>query len=382
MINPENFAKALRNAEISFVTGVPDSLLKDICAYITTTFPANQHLIATNEGSAIGLAIGHYLASKNPALVYMQNSGLGNAANPLSSLADPLIYGIPMLLMIGWRGEISDNGIQLHDEPQHVKQGQITLQQLDLLGIPYRLLDADTEEIEVLINELRILAVSRSGPVALVVRKQTFSPYKLPIQARAQPLPTREEAISQIAQHLPKDIPIISTTGMASRELFEYRKHAQTNHSRDFLTVGGMGHASQIATGIAITMPGHKVACLDGDGAMLMHLGGLALSARQENIIHIVINNGAHDSVGGQPTLALELNLCHIAHTLGYSWTKQVNNLAEIPDALKQALASGSSVFLEILCQTGSRSDLGRPNISPIENKANFMGFLQEYLND
>lgn len=376
MVAPEDFAAALRDAGIQFITGVPDSLLKDICAHLTASLPAEAHRIATNEGSALGLAIGHYLGTGNPALVYMQNSGLGNIVNPVASLADPLVYGIPMLLMVGWRGEMLPDGQQLHDEPQHVKQGRITLTQLETLGIPYRIIDAHTTDIRGCVAEMRDQSMQRNGPVALVIRKQTFAPCALPPRNAIPEQPSREEAIQTVVNMLPPETAVVATTGMASRELFEYRRALNSGHQRDFLTVGGMGHASQIAVGIAQARPERRVVCLDGDGAILMHLGGLALAARQANLLHLVINNGAHDSVGGQPTLASELDLAAIARALGYAWVESVTSRTELSDALRRALDSSGSAFVEVRCRTGARANLGRPDIPPSDNKRHFMNFL------
>lgn len=376
MINPIDFNTALGAAGISFVTGVPDSLLKEVCASITCGFPAEYHVIAANEGSAIGLAIGHYLASGHPALVYMQNSGLGNVVNPLASLADPQVYGIPIVLMVGWRGEIQMDGTQVHDEPQHVKQGQITVAQLDILSIPYLVIDSATNNIDTVIKELVQLALTRQGPVVLLVRKQTFSPFKLEKKMDEKYLLTREKVIHLLVHNMPKNIPIVSTTGMASRELFEYRKANGRAFDHDFLTVGGMGHASQIATGIGMMRPENKILCIDGDGAMLMHMGSLTVSARQKNLIHVVINNGAHDSVGGQPTLAKDLDLSKIAADCGYGFVAQVVNEEQLLDNLILAINTNTSVFLEIKCQCGARPDLGRPDRTPAVNKQEFMKFL------
>ena len=243
MIDTADFMDGLEQAGILFTTGVPDSLLKDICACFSNKYGPNQHVIATNEGSAVGLAIGHYLATARPALVYLQNSGLGNVVNPVTSLADPLVYGVPMVLMIGWRGELLDDQTQLADEPQHVKQGQVTLALLDTLGIPFRIIDANTAAIDVVLKQVAAQALARSGPVALVVRKNTFTRCDLTPAAQPAHELSREEAIRLILAALPADAVIVSTTGMASRELFELRKHAAAGHQRDFLTVGGMGHA-------------------------------------------------------------------------------------------------------------------------------------------
>ena len=348
-----------------------------MCACITVKLPAERHVVATNEGSAVGLAIGHYLATGRPALVYMQNAGLGNTVNPLTSLADPEVYGIPMILMIGWRGEILADGKQVHDEPQHVKQGQVTLQQLEILGIPYEIIDSQTNEIEPVLNGLITKAFSRSGPVALVVRKQTFSQFKLPEPLVTKEKMSREEAIRIVLSALPDNIPVVATTGKASRELFELRKQSGTGYERDFLTVGGMGHAAQIAAGIALARADLKVACFDGDGAVLMHMGALAISADCPNLLHIVINNGAHDSVGGQPTKGASLDFSRIALACGYDWTSQAETSTEIISAIGHWLANPVSTFLEIKCKLGARADLGRPDRSPSQNKAGFMQFIK-----
>lgn len=378
MVNPLEFRAALDEADIRFVTGVPDSLLKDVCACISSCYPKERHIIAANEGGAVGLAIGHYLATARPALVYMQNSGLGNVVNPIASLADPQVYGIPMLLMVGWRGEIKADDTQLHDEPQHVKQGKMTIAQLEILGIPYRIIDENTQDISTILKSLVEQTLERSGPVAILVRKQTFSAYKLTAQRDDSHLLTREAAIKLLIDALPEDTPVVSTTGMASRELFEHRKAATQTYDHDFLTVGGMGHASQIATGIAIAQPKQKVVCIDGDGAMLMHMGGLAISGKQANLIHIVINNGAHDSVGGQPTMAESLNLAMIAADCGYGYVVRVATEQEILQHINLAVKGNSSAFIEIKCRCGARADLGRPDRAPVANKADFMKFLKD----
>lgn len=372
MIEPKHFVNALEKSGISFVTGVPDSLLKEICAFFSECFSKKNHIIATNEGSAIALAIGHYLATGHPGLVYMQNSGLGNIINPINSLADPLVYGIPMLLLIGWRGEVNQEGIQLHDEPQHVKQGLVTLEQLQLLDIPYLVIDQNSK-IEDKITDLVKIAIDRNGPVAIVVRKNTFSPFKIKRNEVSVAFLRREEAIETILSCLPDNIPIVATTGKASRELFELRKSSGKGHYRDFLTVGGMGHASQIAAGIALSNENRKVVCIDGDGAMLMHMGALAVSAELDNFIHIVINNGTHDSVGGQPTKASLLDLSVFARDFGYKIVGTVYSKEDIIDELRKMVRSNESSFLEIKCKTGARSDLGRPTRTPAQNKGDFM---------
>ncbi|SDK12947.1 phosphonopyruvate decarboxylase [Methylophilus rhizosphaerae] len=382
MIEAGAFLEALQNEGVQFFTGVPDSLLKELCACFSDRLSESHHVIAANEGGATGLAMGHYLATGTPAVVYMQNSGLGNVVNPIASLADPQIYGIPMLLVIGWRGETQSDGKQIHDEPQHVKQGQITLEQLDLLGIPFEIFQTDINCVVTQIPRLLAIAKRRSGPVALVIRKQSFAPYKAKTSRKSAPandtLPSREDMLTNIVRLLTDEVAVVATTGMASRELFEFRHAQNSGHARDFLTVGGMGHASQIACGIALAQPDRQVVCLDGDGALLMHMGSLTLNAQQRNLVHIVFNNGAHDSVGGQPTVAAQLNLSDIAKAAGYQWVIRVSSGSQLSEALHYALSLGQSCFIEVLCRKGARADLGRPTRTPAQNKQDFMQFLEE----
>lgn len=387
MIHAEDFLSVLQTEHVQFFAGVPDSLLKELCACFSDKLRPQQHVIAANEGGAIGLAIGHYLATQQIALVYMQNSGLGNVVNPIASLADPQVYGIPMLLLVGWRGEIADNGEQIHDEPQHVKQGQMTLSQLDALGLPYQVMADDIASAHQQIKSLLAQAIERQGPVALVVRKQRFAPYQSAQSSTSTPstlaeklpvLHSREHMIQQVVAALPEDAAVVATTGMASRELFELRKAQQAGHGRDFLTVGGMGHASQIACGIALAQPDRQVVCIDGDGAMLMHMGSLTISAQRPNLVHIVLNNGAHDSVGGQPTIAAQLSLAEIASAAGYAQVISLSDPEQLQAELNQSFHCGKSRFIEVLCRKGARADLGRPTRTPAQNKQDFMQFLSE----
>jgi phosphonopyruvate decarboxylase len=370
-ILPNEFIDLLLSEGVTFFAGVPDSLLKHFCSCVSDRMPQSQHVITANEGSAVALAMGQQIGSGDLPLVYMQNSGLGNAINPLLSLADELVYAIPMVLMIGWRGEMSADGTQLADEPQHVKQGRVTLPLLDAMGIPYAVISRDTgtamQEASAIIDRAR----GESRPVALVVRKDSFAPYKsAPSSAAVSAGLSREAAIGSVIKCLPANAVVVATTGMASRELYELREARQEGHFRDFLTVGGMGHASQIALGIARARPETPVVCLDGDGAFLMHMGGVPYTASQPNLIHIVLNNGCHDSVGGQSTLADVLNLAKIAEACGFKHTLRVASDQELEAAVLSATqADGDSHFVEIICRPGHRSNLSRPATSPKENK-------------
>ncbi|SKC54583.1 phosphonopyruvate decarboxylase [Bacteroidales bacterium WCE2008] len=424
MIRPVFFIDTLGSYGIDFFAGVPDSLLKNFCAVLSARLDSRHNIIAANEGGAIGLAAGHYLATGRPACVYMQNSGEGNAVNPLASLMDGDVYGLPALLVIGWRGE---PGVK--DEPQHAKQGKITLSLLDCLGIPYSVLSDDESVASDQIADA-LAVINAGGVYALVVRKGTFSaPEADPAadpSAAAQPsaavnVPelSRESAIQAVAAALgPQDI-VVSTTGMISRELFEYRASAGMGHGHDFLTVGSMGHASQIALGIALERPDRRVCCFDGDGAVLMHMGSMAIVGQSgaSNYVHIVFNNGVHDSVGGQPTVGLAVDLCAVARAVGYRSALRVSTAAELRSALpgllsgagspagsgagsvaegaadsvagsgagsSAAASAGSSAgsvagpaFLEVIVRKGNRPDLGRPTTTPVQNRDAFMDFLK-----
>jgi|TARA_B100001540_G_C15816273_1_gene647664 phosphonopyruvate decarboxylase len=375
MVSPNFFTKSLKKAGYEFVTGVPDSLLKDLCEKIENVY-RKKHLIATNEGSAVALAIGHYLGKKKPAVIYLQNSGLGNTINPITSLADPKVYGIPMLLIIGWRGETGRNKIT--DEPQHKKQGLITLNQLKILSIPYKIIDSKTKQISKIIKELKNKSIKYQCPVAIVVRKNTFLKNKIKEKTAHRFNFKREEAIKEIikATKNSKNI-VVSTTGMASRELYEYRLKNNENIYKDFLTVGGMGHASQIAAGIAMTIK-KKIICIDGDGSMLMHTGSLGINSKINNLIHIVINNSSHDSVGGQPTLGESLDLKNISKFFGYKNTFQIKKKKNISYIVKKCLKFKKSSMIIINCDKGHRKNLGRPENDMKLRKMKFLNFIKK----
>ncbi len=376
MIAPSAFVGALQRHGVGLVTGVPDSLLKELCAEIQATLPAGQHSVAPSEGAAVGLAIGHYLATQKPAIVYMQNSGLGNIVNPVTSLVTDSIYAIPMVLIIGWRGETTDSGEQMSDEPQHMFQGRITPPQLDLLDIPYRILDANSD-IHAALDEAFASALAKSKPFALLVRKGSFAKSGTASLSDLSSRMSREAAIEQVLAALPADAAVVSTTGMASREVFEIRKKHQQGHERDFLVVGGMGHALAIAAGVAQSRQGQRVVCLDGDGALMMHSGSLAMGARCAGLVHLVLNNESHDSVGGQPTVGTGLSLARIAESFGYSHSCCAGTADELAQALEAALAMENASFIEVICKKGNRADLGRPDRSPLQNRKEFQVFLR-----
>ena len=374
MIRPEFFIEALREKGIDCFAGVPDSLLKNICAYITDHFDAAHNIIAANEGAAVGLAAGHYLATGQPGCVYMQNSGEGNIINPLASLTDQEVYNIPVLLLIGWRGRPG-----VHDEPQHVKQGKVTTGLLNVMGVDYEVLSKEEDKAAKQIEKAAKVLANKEV-FALVIEKDTFEDYKLQNVEVNNFTMSREEAIKTVAAALGEKDCIVSTTGMISRELFEYRAAMNEGHERDFLTVGSMGHASQIALGIALAQPDRRVWCFDGDGAAIMHMGSMAIVANKapKNYVHVVFNNGAHDSVGGQPTVGLKIDLPAVAKAVGYKATYCVDSKAELESVLAKVNSFESPALLEIKVKKGNRKDLGRPTTTPIQNKEALMDFLKK----
>lgn len=374
MISPKFFVDELGRYGINFFAGVPDSLLKNICAYIADNMDAQHNIIAANEGAAVALAAGYHLASGKAGVVYMQNSGEGNIINPLASLTDREVYNIPVLLLIGWRGRPG-----VHDEPQHVKQGKVTTALLDTMGVEYDVLS--TEENKAAKQIAKAAEALRNNEVyALIVEKGTFEEYKLRSTEFNDLTMSREEAIRTVAAALDPEDVIVSTTGMISRELFEVRSAWGQGHERDFLTVGSMGHASQIALGIAMQKPDRRVWCFDGDGAVIMHMGSMAIVASREsgNFVHVVFNNGAHDSVGGQPTVGLKIDLPAVAKAVGYKAVFSVDNKSSLETVLKDVKASEGPVFLEVKVKKGNRKDLGRPTTTPVQNKEALMEFLKK----
>lgn len=375
MVSPEKFISTLQNCGVNFFAGVPDSLLKNVCAYITDHFDSEHNLITANEGNAVGVAAGHYLATGEIPLVYMQNSGIGNAVNPLLSLADEKVYSMPILLMIGWRGEPG-----VHDEPQHVKQGAVTLSLLDTMDIPYIILSNDEKETESELKGIVDKCRAEKRPCAIIIKKDTFGKYKLKQEANNNYPVSREKALKIVVNNMPENSVIVSTTGKLSRELYEYRDETGISHETDFLTVGSMGHSSSIALGIALAKSDRKVFCFDGDGAFIMHMGSLTNigNLKPKNYYHILFNNGAHESVGGQPTLGFNINVEQIALACGYKKVISAANEEEIIEASKSPSNDEGPILIELKVGVDSRDNLGRPKSSPIENKTAFMHYLQK----
>lgn len=371
--------KVERLAEIinsDFYTGVPDSQLKALCNYLMDIYRTDprHHIIAANEGNCTALAAGYHLATGKIPVVYMQNSGEGNIINPVASLLNDKVYAIPCIFIIGWRGEPG-----IHDEPQHIYQGEVTLKLLEDMDIAYFVISKETTEDELAAKMEEFSTILAAGKqVAFVVRKGALS-YDGVVEYKNNNTMSREDIIRHIVKASGKD-PIISTTGKASRELFEIREANGQEHKYDFLTVGSMGHALSIALGVALNKPDTRVWCIDGDGAALMHMGALAVTgaSRQENLIHVVINNEAHETVGGMPTAAGKINIVKIAEACGYCHAVCVDNFKDLDRELECAKNRNKLSMIEVKCSIGARADLGRPTTMAVENKEKFMEYLKE----
>ncbi len=375
MISPEYFFNLLRQHDFTFYAGVPDSLLKDFCAYVTDHTSAKDHIIAANEGNAIALAAGYHLATGKNGVVYLQNSGLGNCINPLTSLTDKEIYSLPLILLIGWRAEPGKK-----DEPQHLKMGRITLPLLNVLEIPYSILPSDEDEARDVVQKIAHHLATAKTPYALVVREGIFESYSLKNKQETHFPLNREEALKLVASQLEEKDIIVSTTGKTSRELFEFRKASGNSYQQDFLTVGSMGHSSAIALSIALQKKNRRVYCFDGDGALIMHMGILSTIGKlqPENFNHVIFNNFAHDSVGGQPTAADAIDFPGLAKANGYKVVFRAETTAEIKEMVLAMKNGIGPALLEIYCNKGARQNLGRPTQSPLQNKEQFMEFLQQ----
>lgn len=359
-----------------FYTGIPDSQLKAFCDYLMYTYgiDKNHHIIAANEGNCVALAAGYHLSTGKTPVVYLQNSGEGNIINPIASLLNENVYAIPMIFVVGWRGEPNTK-----DEPQHIYQGKVTLELLETMDIKTFIISKDTTEYELSIafNDFKDI-LSKGKQVAFIVKKDALN-FEQKVDYKNENKLLREDIIKQIVKYSEED-PIISTTGKASRELFETRKSNNQNHKYDFLTVGSMGHTSSIALGIAINKPKSKVWCIDGDGSVLMHMGSMALIGTNspKNLVHIIINNASHETVGGMPTVSSGIDFIAIAKACGYKNAICVEDFEELNKALKIAKTTAELFLIEVKCSVGSRKDLGRPTTTALENKINFMNYLKE----
>lgn len=370
-----NIEEFVENLGSDFYTGVPDSQLRELCDYLMTMYGTDpkHHIIAANEGNCVGIAAGYHLATGKVPVVYLQNSGEGNIINPLASLLSDEVYSIPCIFVIGWRGAPG-----VHDEPQHVFQGKVTLELLKVMDIPYAEVDSETTAASLKAKMCEFNHALRLGKqVAFIIRKNALTYAKKMVYQNEYEL-LREDVIRCIVKASEDDV-IVCTTGKAGRELFEIREAEGQGHERDFLTVGSMGHCSSIAVGIALQQPKKRVWCIDGDGAMLMHLGALPVisSCRPENLVHIVIHNGAHESVGGQPNAMKGLDAGGLARASGYPFVACAATMKDLVKELNIIKSRNGLSFLEVKAAVGSRENLGRPTTKPLENKQGFMNYLK-----
>ncbi len=375
-MNPKILFDILEKNGIDFFTGVPDSTLKDFCFYLEDYLPKSNHIITANEGNAIGIASGHFLATGRIPLVYMQNSGFGNAINPLTSFADKSVFSIPLIIMMGWRGEPGKK-----DAIQHKKDGEIQINILESLDIPYTIISNESKLLEKEINEIVISATIENKPHIILVRRGFFQTYtKTSNSVIYASEISREDAILEIIKLLDKEDILISTTGKVSRELFELRKSLNHNTENDLRVIGSMGHVSSIALGISLRIPNRQVYCLDGDGSLIMHMGVLSTIGKysNDNFKHILLNNYSHDSVGGQESSSDVIDYSLLSKSMSYKNFFQISFKKKFAKTFKIFKNSEGPSFLEIIVSQGSRANLSRPNSTPLDNKRQFMHFLNE----
>ena len=356
MLDQKNVFETLAQHGVTYFTGVPDSYLNGFCNYALANFP-ERNIIAANEGNAIGIASGHYVATKEIPLVYMQNSGMGNTINPLASLGDKDVYAVPMLLLIGWRGQ----GNTEPNHPQHKLQGEITPALLDVMHIPYSILKDDDSDFEAVIKKAVAYCREQRQPYGLIAPKGVMAASEKANNIDAVYPMSREEAIEVILSHMPSDTIYSATTGRATRELFFLRERREETKAHDYLNVGSMGHASSVALGIAMARPERKVVCLDGDSACIMHMGAMTMVSKIDapNFMHIVLNNGAHESVGGQPSAGHKLDFTKIAEACGYMTVgKPVETEAELIEAVNKLKDCGKASFIDCRIHKGLNSKL------------------------
>jgi len=382
MIDLQRVYSALKNAGVEFISGVPDTLLNDFCLGLESHWSKDQHVLAANEGNAIALASGYHLATNTVPLVYMQNSGMGNTLNPLISLTDKSVYSMPMVILIGWRGEPGSG-----DWPQHQRQGELSPVLLEFLEIPFKILDeneaSSLTSIEWAVREARKL----NQPTALLVKKNVLAKKEKSRFDESGQIYTlsRENAIKEIINQVPNDALFVASTGRITRELHAIRELLGQSHEYDFLNVGAMGHAVSIAAGIATAQPNKTVVCLDGDAAAMMHMGSMPITANLElsNLLHIVLNNGVHESVGGQQSVAFSANLTGIGRNSGYETIDEfVASLDKLKQGLETLQKATKPAFLEVRIKKGMRVDMPILKADTIELKDLFISSItKEHLN-
>ena len=375
MVNQQTLFEALDRLGVKFFTGVPDSLLNDFCLYMTNNIPDSRHVMAANEGNAIGIAAGNYMATGNIPVVYMQNSGIGNAANPLLSLTHDCVYGIPMILVIGWRGDPSIN-----DHAQHKKQGELTPVLMKDMDIPYEILDSDDTVIDKFtwaVNKAKEI----SSPVALIAKKAILTQKEKKQTYAESPLMNREEAIAAVIDVFGEDAVYLGTTGRATREVNEQLKLHGIGEGHEWQNVGSMGHVSSVGLGLALGRPDKRIVVFDGDAAAVMHLGALATNCRYKapNLIHIVLNNGVNESVGGQQSAGQLIDLTGVANSCGYrNVGHAIKTKEELQNVIKTLPGNDMPTFVDVHVRQGIRPDMPKLNINHKGQKEALMNQLKK----
>ena len=375
MVNQQSLFEALDRLGVKFFTGVPDSLLNDFCLYMTNNIPDSQHVMAANEGNAVGIAAGNYMATGNIPIVYMQNSGIGNAANPLLSLTHDCVYGIPMILVIGWRGDPSIN-----DHAQHKKQGELTPVLMKDMDIPYEILDSDDTVIDKFtwaVNKAKEI----SSPVALIAKKAILTQKEKKQTYAESPLMNREEAIAAVIDVFGEDAVYLGTTGRATREVNEQLKLHGIGEGHEWQNVGSMGHVSSVGLGLALGRPDKRIVVFDGDAAAVMHLGALATNCRYKapNLIHIVLNNGVNESVGGQQSAGQLIDLTGVANSCGYrNVGHAIKTKEELQNVIKNLPGNDMPTFVDVHVRQGIRPDMPKLNIDHKGQKEALMNQLKK----
>ncbi|MFX1314680.1 MAG: phosphonopyruvate decarboxylase [Promethearchaeota archaeon] len=376
MISCRDFFNILNKHNLTFFTGIPDSTFKDLMKYLAENDGKSlDNIVACNECEAIAIASGYHLATNNIGIVYMQNSGLGKAVNPLTSLCDPDVYSIPILLMIGWRGEPGKI-----DAPQHKKMGKITLSLLETLQIPYIILNPDLNDVERELNKALNYFNEHKSPYAFIFRRNFFKEYEMKKEYLNTYELTKKEAIKSIMSNIGNGEIIVSTTGYISRELYEYRESTNREHQKHFYNIGAMGCASSIGLSIALQKPKNKVLVFDGDGAAIMQMGAFTTIGKRSpsNFVHILLDNEVHESTGGQPTNSPIINFVKIAIASNYKYAIQIETKEELLKSIKDIKNRIGPVLLTIKVKHEPNLTLKRPDRIPNEYKEDFMNYLSD----
>lgn len=374
MISCQDFFNILKENGFTFFTGIPDSTFKNFMKFIVDNDgKCLQNLVACNECESIALSAGYYLATNKIGIAYMQNSGLGKAINPLTSLCDQDTYSIPVLLLIGWRGEPGKN-----DAPQHKKMGRIMLSLLETLEIPYSILEPDLDYIKNEMKKAKKYFNNRKEPYAFIIRRNFFEDYDIKTLQKNNYELNREEAIELIMDNLDENDIVISTTGLISREVYEYRENREKDHFKSFYNIGSMGCASSIGLSIALQRPNKRILIFDGDGAAIMQMGVFTTIGKNfpDNLVHIIFDNHAHETTGNQPSNSTAVNFHQVALASNYNYGTIVTTKSQLLDVINEIKHKKGPQMIVVRVKMGFRLDLKRPEKEP----TNYKEYLMKYL--